>query len=132
MTGFCCFTVLFDIIRQFRLKYHHFRLINRHLVDLNWSFNQFYNEIDWLYLEIAIIDSKIVIWIRIDLNQRSNSDRDFDSTTTIRFGTLNCISLLHKCQIIDNFSWGLFSKRRAGVKLAKLLNKLCTCMKNKL
>ena len=36
------------------------------------------SKIDQFYIEIAIVDSKNVVGIRINLNGRSNLDRDFD------------------------------------------------------
>ena len=71
ITGFCRFTVVFDIICRFRLKYRHFRLINWHLVNLNWSFNRYYIEIEWLYIKIAVVDSIKLLVIESDRNQRS-------------------------------------------------------------
>ena len=66
------------------------------MIDLNRLKDQFYIQKDRfksIYIEIAIVDSILMVEIRIVVNRRSNSDRDFDSTTTIRFRLPNRISL---------------------------------------
>ena len=82
-------------------------LINRHsdgLFYLLIEIDQYYIEKDWFILkkidfnqnliEIAIVNSDSPLESESDSNQGSNLDRDFDSTTTIRFGTSNRISLI--------------------------------------
>ena len=61
-------------------------------------------KIDRFFIKIAIVDSKIVVGIRINVNRQSNSDRDFDTTTTIQFGTSNRISLLFADGQILNYT----------------------------
>ena len=51
------------------------------------------SKIDPFYIEIVIVDSIKSLESESDHNRQSNSDRHFDSTTTIQFGTSNCISL---------------------------------------
>ena len=53
--------------------------------------------------KIEIVDSDLSLESESDHNRRSNSDRHFDSTTTIRFGTSNRISLLLTYQLWDAF-----------------------------
>ena len=55
-------------------------------------------KIDRFYIEIAIVDSNKSLESKSDHNRRSNLDRHFETTTTIRFGTSNGTSwyTLHK------------------------------------
>ena len=58
------------------------------------DFNRKYIKFDRIYIEIEILDSNSSLESESDGNRRSNSDRDFDSTMMIGFGTPNRISLI--------------------------------------
>ena len=57
------------------------------------DFNRFISKIDQFYIKIAIVNSILIVGIRIDVNRRSNLKSKFDSMTTIQFAIPNCISL---------------------------------------
>ena len=63
------------------------------LIDLFYLFIDLLIEMDRFYSKIAIFDLILLLDFESDQNRRSNSDTDFDSTTTIRFATPNRISL---------------------------------------
>ena len=52
-------------------------------------------EMDRFYSKIAIFDLILLLDFESDQNRRSNSDTNFDSTTTIRFATHNRNSLVN-------------------------------------
>ena len=60
------------------------------MIDLN----RLISKIDRFCIEFAIVDSILILEIRIEVIRRSNSDFRFDSTTSIRFGDPNRISLM--------------------------------------
>ena len=63
------------------------------------DFNRKYIEYDRIYIKIEIVGSDLSLESESDSNRRSNLDRDFNLTTTIRFGTSNRISLLFTFQL---------------------------------
>ena len=70
------------------------------------------SKIDQFYIEIVIIDSIKSLESKLNHNRRSNSDRHFNLTTTIPFGTSNPISLLayespadYFFQFLGDFGW---------------------------
>ena len=111
--------VIFDINHHFWLNNHRFRLYNWHFlikIDLlikniskKIDFYRKYIEFDQIYIKIEIVHLDSSLESKSDRNRQSNLDRDFDSTTTIWFGTPNRISLLKTCKvpiIVPFFNFG--------------------------
>ena len=96
--------VVFDINRRFRLNNQYLVIKIDLLIDkilkkivFNWKrliLIDNLSKIDWFYIKIAIVDSNLSLESKSDHNRRSNSDRHFDSTMTLRFSTSNRISLI--------------------------------------
>ena len=72
-------------------------------------------EYDRIYIEIEIVDLDSSLESESDSNRRSNLDRDFNLTTTIRFGT--CVQWMYEIRI--NLKTG-----RSGVYISDIKNSL--------
>ena len=89
------FQSIFDINRPISIKELTIdRLKDRFYIDKG-RFNRNYTKINRFYIKIVIDDSIKSLESESTIIRQSNSDRDFDSRTTIRFGILNHISLPH-------------------------------------
>ena len=82
--------MIFDQI----IDIYQFDLIKRsNLYQKSIDFNRFILKIDRFCIKIDIVVA-LNLEIRIDIYRRSNSDRDFDLKSSIRFADTNRISLV--------------------------------------